>query len=215
MEAKETPRRILEAAADVFAEAGFAGARIDEIARRAGVNKAAIYYHVGDKEALYGRVLHDVFAEAYGRVRRDVDAAPSPEEKLRAYIRNVARTVEGNPHMPRILLREVAGGGIHFPESVVREMAALIQILSEVLAEGRETGVFGPAIPVVIHMMIIGTTVMVRASKPIRDRFEVFPESIRTLEARLPQGVAGAVEPLILNAVKAVSKPEDQRGETP
>ncbi|HVR42592.1 MAG TPA: helix-turn-helix domain-containing protein, partial [Thermoanaerobaculia bacterium] len=41
---------ILDVAAAVFAEQGFAGARIDEIARRAGVNKAMLYYRVGNKE---------------------------------------------------------------------------------------------------------------------------------------------------------------------
>ncbi|HSN67988.1 MAG TPA: helix-turn-helix domain-containing protein, partial [Thermoanaerobaculia bacterium] len=39
--------QILTAAAAVFAEVGYAGARVDEIAERAGVNKAMLYYHVG------------------------------------------------------------------------------------------------------------------------------------------------------------------------
>ena len=47
----ETVTRILAAAKEVFAEVGFAGARVDEIARRADVNKASLYYHIGDKKA--------------------------------------------------------------------------------------------------------------------------------------------------------------------
>ena len=49
--------RILAAAAEVFASVGFGGARIDDIAERAGINKAMLYYHVGDKERLYATVL--------------------------------------------------------------------------------------------------------------------------------------------------------------
>ena len=65
--------RILSAAMEVFAEAGFDGARIDAIAARAAVNKAMIYYHIGDKKALYGRVLHDVFRNTADRLTEAVD----------------------------------------------------------------------------------------------------------------------------------------------
>jgi TetR/AcrR family transcriptional regulator len=83
---EDTVRRILETAAEVFAEVGFAGARMDEIAERAGVNKATIYYHIGDKETLYIRVLHEHFASAGDRFDQVLQSAESPEEKLSSYI---------------------------------------------------------------------------------------------------------------------------------
>ncbi|MBW1769410.1 MAG: helix-turn-helix transcriptional regulator [Deltaproteobacteria bacterium] len=46
----ESIQRIMDAATEIFAESGFAGARVDEIAKRAGVNKAMIYYRIGDKK---------------------------------------------------------------------------------------------------------------------------------------------------------------------
>jgi len=68
-----TTARILDAATDIFAEAGFNGALMDEIARRAGVNKAMIYYHIGAKEALYAEVLHGVI----GHVADSISARAS------------------------------------------------------------------------------------------------------------------------------------------
>ncbi|MCA1790094.1 MAG: TetR/AcrR family transcriptional regulator, partial [Thioalkalivibrio sp.] len=50
-------QRILDAATEVFANQGLAGARMDEIAARAGVSKALIYYHIPDKESLYASVM--------------------------------------------------------------------------------------------------------------------------------------------------------------
>lgn len=50
-------RRILAAAVAEFARAGFAGARVDGIARRAGVNKRMLYHYFGDKRALHRAVL--------------------------------------------------------------------------------------------------------------------------------------------------------------
>ena len=53
--------KIISIATKVFAEVGFAGARVDEIAKRAGVNKATIYYNIGNKEVLYSNVLKSIF----------------------------------------------------------------------------------------------------------------------------------------------------------
>ena len=55
----KTKQRIFDAARKTFADKGFAGARMDEIARMARVNKATIYYHIGDKRTLYERILND------------------------------------------------------------------------------------------------------------------------------------------------------------
>jgi AcrR family transcriptional regulator len=63
--ARVSPDRILAAAAAEFAERGFAGARVDRIARRARVNKAMIYYHFASKQRLY-RVLATLWPQALG-----------------------------------------------------------------------------------------------------------------------------------------------------
>lgn len=54
-------QRILDAATAEFANHGFGGARIDRIAKVAGANKRMIYYHVGNKEDLYLKVLEDTY----------------------------------------------------------------------------------------------------------------------------------------------------------
>lgn len=54
---EETRRRLLAAAVDEFSATGLAGARVDRIARAAGVNKERIYAYFGDKEGLFGAAL--------------------------------------------------------------------------------------------------------------------------------------------------------------
>lgn len=56
----KTVERILAAARTVFSEKGYNGAHVDEIAERAGVNKATLYYQIGDKDTLYANVIHQV-----------------------------------------------------------------------------------------------------------------------------------------------------------
>src|SRR5215470_13917420 len=59
----DTRATILAAAEQIFAKAGQAGARIDEIAATAGVNKALLYYYFKSKGGLYEAVLEDHFRE--------------------------------------------------------------------------------------------------------------------------------------------------------
>ena len=83
-----TRRQILEAAGEVFAEAGFRDATVREICRRAKVNVAAINYHFGDKEKLYAEVLgysQQKCLEKYPPLM-GVGPAAAPEEKLRAFV---------------------------------------------------------------------------------------------------------------------------------
>jgi AcrR family transcriptional regulator len=59
----ESRQRILDTARDVFAEKGFDGARVDEIAQRAGVNKALIYYYFKSKDQLLQEILRTFLDE--------------------------------------------------------------------------------------------------------------------------------------------------------
>jgi TetR/AcrR family transcriptional regulator, regulator of cefoperazone and chloramphenicol sensitivity len=84
----ETRRQLLEAASEVFAEAGFRHATVREICRRAGANIAAVNYHFGDKERLYAEVLRFAQARAFEKYPPFPNAASTapPEEKLRAFV---------------------------------------------------------------------------------------------------------------------------------
>ena len=61
-EPEKTRAAVLKAALEEFSHEGVTGARTDEIARRAGVNKALLYYYFKDKEGLYAAALEQVFS---------------------------------------------------------------------------------------------------------------------------------------------------------
>jgi AcrR family transcriptional regulator len=83
-----TRRHLLEAAAEVFSEAGFRAATVREICLRAGANIAAVNYHFGDKEGLYRAVLKETFQAAIQKYPPDFGLPPkaTPEQRLRAFI---------------------------------------------------------------------------------------------------------------------------------
>ena len=185
----------------VFANAGFNGARVDEIARQAGVNKATLYYHIGDKKALYSATLHSIIGNTADRIETAVKSSPSVEEKLKLYVRTFAQTVAGNPHMAAIMMRELASGGEHFPEDTASDFARIIGIVTEILEEGRRKGIFIKATPFIIHMMVAGGIVLYRAIGPIRSKLTLPPNYLKQLDMNLSEEIAGEIEQLILNAV--------------
>ena len=198
----ESIGRILGAATEVFAEVGFAGARVDEIARRAGVNKATIYYHMGDKKALYTRVIHDVFADMGKRIANNINESQGPEEKLKTYIHNIAFTLDQHPHIPQIMMRELALGGRHFPEVVAEDFARIFGILSEILEQGSHKGVFVDVNPFLLHPMVIGPLIFHKNLEAVRDKFSQAPAMLKQLDALVSGGIAEEIENFLLRAVK-------------
>lgn len=113
----DSRRRILDAAAAQFADHGFGGARTQAIADQAGVNKAMLYYHFRDKEALYTAALQDQFEEAVRTILpRFLDEELDPAERLRGVIRGYEEFFASHPHMRDMMLREIADGGVRIKE---------------------------------------------------------------------------------------------------
>ncbi len=76
--AEERPREICAAALAVFAEKGFAAARLDEIAQRAGVSKGTLYLYFKDKEELFRAVVRDTVSPNIDQVKAALMAADLP-----------------------------------------------------------------------------------------------------------------------------------------
>jgi TetR/AcrR family transcriptional regulator len=110
-ELKSSKERILGAALDEFAEHGLAGARVDSIAARAGVNKAMIYYHFDSKEDLYDRILVTQLESGVADLSQGITDSMALEDVLRAIARYHARGLRANDKVSRIFLRELAAGG--------------------------------------------------------------------------------------------------------
>jgi AcrR family transcriptional regulator len=202
-QSRDTVQNILETATQIFAEVGFAGARVDEIARRANVNKAAIYYHIGSKEVLYTRVLQEIFSDLSERIARHVQDVQTPEEKLRMYIRQIGQTLQLRPQFAAIMLREIASGAQHLPDIIMQTLAQMIDLLTTILKQGEEDGVFAPSIPLMIHFMIVGQFIFLQTSKLlIAQHQEAIPETLLNTHQTISETIVEEVENLVLRAVK-------------
>ena len=198
----KTTERILAAARTVFAEKGYSGAHIDAIADRAGVNKATIYYQIGDKDTLYAHVIHQVLGNTAQNIAQIVASAQNPEEKLKAYITFIADTVDKNPELPPIMMREVASGGMSMPRVVMEDIASVLTILARILDEGEKRAVFIETVPFLIHMMIMGTILFYKKASPIKDKQSWIPAALKVHDKILNRSLGEEVAALILKAIK-------------
>lgn len=112
----ETELRILEAAHRVFLRRGTAGARMQEIADEAGVNKALLHYYFRSKERLADAVFATVARELLAPVI-DVLASDAPiAEKVERFIRVQFANLIANPYLPGYILGELTHGADRAPQ---------------------------------------------------------------------------------------------------
>src|SRR3984893_11327714 len=105
-----TRQKLLAAARREFAASGLAGARVDEIAARAGVNKQLVYHYYGDKDALYLAVLEWVYEEIRAQERTlNLEGLP-PERAIKKLIESSFDHLALHPDFIVLLNDENRGG---------------------------------------------------------------------------------------------------------
>lgn len=145
LRAEQTKKNILAAAEDAFARLGFYGARIDEIAMSAGVNKRMIYEYFGNKEELYKTVLEGVYSRL-GDCESDVIRlrdSLSPAEAIGSLVRIYFRFLKENPSYVRMVMWENLNKAEYFKEKGLNAIRDPIKrTLRDIIARGQQMGLF-------------------------------------------------------------------------
>lgn len=111
----DRPGEIVRAAMEVFAEKGFAAARLDEIAARAGVSKGALYLYFETKQDLFQAVVGQVVAPNLAQVKAMAAAHPGPfSDLIRGLAGHVTTMVQTTPIGG--VVKMVIGEARNFPE---------------------------------------------------------------------------------------------------
>jgi TetR/AcrR family transcriptional regulator len=141
---ERTRESILTAAVAEFAAKGLSGARVDQIAKRAGANKRMLYHYFGNKEALYLAVLEHVY-EARRGTEQDLDFAHlEPEAAMRTLVEFNFAYCAAHPEFISLINNENLHGGKHLKMSRrVRDLhSPLIRSIKDILARGAAAGLF-------------------------------------------------------------------------
>ena len=151
-----TRAALFRASADLFSRRGLQGVTVDDIAKAAGVNRAMLYYHFTDKEALYREIVCTMLDEAGARVSAIVSEPTAPPEKLTKFIAAFVALADSHPYFPPLMLREMSEGALHFDAEILTRMRTVFLAFARVLTEGQQTGVFRDLNPVLAYMSVLG-----------------------------------------------------------
>ena len=162
-------RAIIDAATKAFAENGFTGTRLEDIAALTNTSKRMIYYYFGDKNGLYEKVLESAYSQLrQGEANLDIDHL-SPIEALKSIVSIVFDHNRNHPDFVRILMIE----NIHhartlsnssFMDSMRNDAKS---ILNQIYDRGVEKNLFRPGLdPIKLRWMFSGLSFFNISNKP-------------------------------------------------
>jgi AcrR family transcriptional regulator len=157
------PGEIVDAALEVFAEKGFAAAKLDDIARKAGISKATLYLYFDTKEEIFRAVARAAVAsllEALGSQAEGTD--PPFAELVPQLLSRAAHMMEGG-RVPAIA-RMVIGESRNFPD-LARiwhddVVASVVRIVTGIIARAQARGEVAPGNPRLHAFSLMGPMVM-------------------------------------------------------
>jgi AcrR family transcriptional regulator len=104
---KQTEQKIFDAATEVFVEKGMDGARMQDIANHAGINKALLHYYYRTKNHLFNAVFEMIAGQMFKKFAPVFDEKLSLEEKIRFFFREHITFLQNNPRLPAFVLNEI------------------------------------------------------------------------------------------------------------
>jgi AcrR family transcriptional regulator len=175
--------KILEVSIRLFAEFGFEGVAMRQIAKEAGITIPAIYHHFGNKEALYRAVEMHLYSKHAEVLLEVLHSDADPEEKLRAFITNLAERLILAPNYLKIMQRDLIEGNAEnhrfLVEMSIQGVFDELRLLIDQCAKGSGKGVQ----PIFLFSAILGFLTM----RPVTSRIAGYEFARKDERAQLDE----------------------------
>lgn len=139
---EEKRKKILDAAVRVFAREGFYNAKVEEVAREAGVAHGTVYLYFGSKEDLLISVFRENLRELIEYVGSEIQKEKDAEARLKRMIHLQIELIETNPELTELLLVEFPQTGKFLSSQAIDEVAAYINMIADILKQGMAEKIF-------------------------------------------------------------------------
>ena len=161
-----TEEKILNAAHTVFVKKGMDGARMQEIANEAGINKALLHYYFRTKEKLFEAIFKSVFRQILPNLMEMVYAEVPFEEKLEIFIDKYISLLLKNPFVPTFILKEM-NRDPDFLASVLKNNGLQPQKIFDMFEKEMEAGKIRKMDPRDLLVNTLGLCIFPIAAKPL------------------------------------------------
>ena len=164
---QNTEEKILSAAKKVFLKEGMAGARMQDIADEAGINKAMLHYYFRSKEKLFEKIFTELSQHFFPRLVRIFESDYSLFRKIESFVAEYIDQMRQTPYLPIFVLNEVN----RQPEAFIKKMMGdrkppIKKFIDDVQAEAKK-GVIKPVNPLQLLLNIISLCVFPFVARPM------------------------------------------------
>ncbi|MDT0499646.1 MULTISPECIES: TetR/AcrR family transcriptional regulator [unclassified Halomonas] len=150
-------REILAAAERVFADHGYRGASLAEIAAQAGLPKSNLLYYMGSKRGLYVRLLERMMAR-WNALLDEISVDDDPAEVLEAFIRSKMQLSRRHPEGSRLFAAEILAGAPFLQEYLRGDLRDWVEARAAIFRQWAERGLMDPVDPVWLIFLIWSAT---------------------------------------------------------
>lgn len=166
--AQQTRSRILAAAEECFAAQGFERTRLEDVARKVGVRRGAIFHYFAGKRELYEAVLTRLGERLMQRLRDAVAPQEPLAERIEAALVTWIDFGGEHPAFPRLILRLAADASAADRPAVERLASPFLTLLEQTVEEGERTGILKPLTrdPLQLASTLAGATVFFLSAMP-------------------------------------------------
>jgi AcrR family transcriptional regulator len=161
-----TEEKILTAAQTVFIHKGMDGARMQEIANEAGINKALLHYYFRTKEKLFEAIFRKVFRQIFPNIDTFIRSELPIEEKLGIFIDKYIELLLRNPYLPSFILKEIHRDP-EFLASVIKSTGVKPQEVFAMFEKEMEAGKIRKMDPRDLLINMLSLSIFPVAAKPL------------------------------------------------
>ena len=196
---KTTEKKILDAAKVVFLEKGFDGARMQEIADKAKINKALVHYYFRSKDKLFDAIFQEAFQQFLPKVAEVMMTEKPLFEKIEFFIDTYITMLSKNPHLPGFVMHEINRNPGRIV-NIIKSSGVRPEFLGLAIQKEVDAGVIMPINPVHLIINILGMCLFPIIGKPIIKGF-IFNDSEEAYQKFLSERKK-EVTSFVINSIK-------------
>ena len=196
---QNTEEKILAAAKKIFLKEGMAGARMQDIADEAGINKAMLHYYFRSKEKLFEKIFTELSQHFFPRLVKIFESDESLFSKIELFVAEYIDQMRRTPYLPIFVLNEVN----RQPETFVKKMMGnrkppVKKFIEDVQAEVKR-GIIRPVNPLQLLLNIISLCVFPFVARPM---FQLVASIDKAMFEKILEQRKGEVSKFIIDAIK-------------
>lgn len=168
---EDTEKKILDAAQTVFYNKGMDGARMQEIANEAGINKSLLHYYYRSKDKLFEMIFRIALAQFVPKITSIWEADIPIFDKIQQFVDKYTGIIKKKPFIPSFVLHELN----RHPQRLAKIMQEvvgnnryrLLELIKQQIDDEVEKGIIKPVAPEQLMVNIIGLCIFPYVAKPI------------------------------------------------